>query len=137
MSAVDDSLVVVVLEKSVANICKTALPKTGSVNFSVHRQNFPPCHRLAQCWIRRQMVRWPNLTAVLQLLALHKSVIGDDVVRWPVRLALHTGQFRGVEGNELQGTVAAGFTVDVAVGTPPQQVGKMSAGCWWRTTFRT
>uniref|UniRef100_A0A4D5RQ34 Putative aspartyl protease n=1 Tax=Ixodes scapularis TaxID=6945 RepID=A0A4D5RQ34_IXOSC len=68
------------------------------------------------------MVRWPNLTAVLQLLALHKSVIGDDVVRWPVRLALHTEQFRGVEGNALQGTVAAGFIVDVAVGTPPQQL---------------
>ncbi|KAG0420529.1 hypothetical protein HPB47_003446 [Ixodes persulcatus] len=68
------------------------------------------------------MVRWPNLTAVLQLLALYKSVIGDDVVRWPVRLALHTGQFRGVEGNAFQGTVAAGFIVDVGVGTPPQQL---------------
>lgn len=67
------------------------------------------------------MHRWSRLTAVLQLFVFN-FVIGDGSIRWPVRLALHTRQFKGVEGNAFQGVVAVGFIAGVAVGTPPQQL---------------
>ncbi|CAN7938173.1 unnamed protein product, partial [Ixodes hexagonus] len=80
-------------------------------------------HQLAQCWIRGQMQRWHRLTVVLQLLVFQTyNVIGDDDLRWPLQLALHNRQFKGVEGNALQGAVAEGFTVQVGIGTPPQQL---------------